>query len=206
MTKLKICGVKTVEEAQGLKEAGVDYIGLNFVPESPRCITLDQAEAIMAVFKGSATQTVALFRNQPVDMVNDYADQLGVDYVQLHGDEDAEYARSMTKPVIKAIAVDPTVSAAELIEIVRSYPAEYFVLDRHEQGRGDIVHTGIARQVVDSAPDKVCLAGGLTPENLPAILAEVHPYAIDISKGVRTGEDIDLAKVQACQKLTEGIL
>ncbi len=152
--KLKICGVKTVEEAEGLKEAGVDYVGLNFVPESPRCITLEQAKAIMDALKDSPVQTVALFRNQPADLVNDYLNQLGVDYVQLHGDEPAEYAQSMQKPVIKAISVDPTVSAAELIDFIKDYPAEYFVLDRHEQGRGDIVGTGIARQVVDFAPDK----------------------------------------------------
>ena len=199
--KLKICGVKTVSEARQLRELGVDYVGLNFIPESPRLISLDAAESIVAALQGSSVKTVALFRNQPSETVNEYASRLGADYVQLHGDESAEYARSVTKPVIKAIAVDPAVSATELIDFTADYPAAYFLLDRHEQGRGDIVGTGIARQVVDCMPDKVCLAGGLTTENLKDVLIKVHPYAIDISRGVRTDEAIDMAKVSRCLEI-----
>lgn len=199
--KLKICGVKTVEEAKALKDAGADYVGLNFVPSSARCITLETAKDIRAVLQGSPVEIVALFRDQPADMVNDYADQLDVDYIQLHGDEPAEYARSLNRPVIKAVAVKPGVSAAELIKTIESYPGAYFVLDRHTQGQGDIVDTGLARQVVDSAPDKVCLAGGLNPDNLADILSKVQPFAIDISSGVRSGDAIDMAKVAQCQQI-----
>jgi phosphoribosylanthranilate isomerase len=199
--KLKICGVKTTAEAEALKAGGVDYIGLNFVPGSKRCIPLETAQDILAVLRGSSVQSVALFQNQPLDMVEEYVRELGVDYVQLHGDESAEYARSLQAPVIKAIAVKPASAPEELIASVKNYPADYFVLDRHTQGRGDIVDSGLARQVIAAAPDKVCLAGGLNPDNLADILAKVQPYAIDISSGVRTGEDIDVCKVTTCLKI-----
>jgi phosphoribosylanthranilate isomerase len=199
--KLKICGVKTVEEAEGLKATNVEYIGLNFVPTSSRCISLETAQEILAVLRNSTIQSIALFQNQPLDMVEEYVRQLNVDYVQLHGDEPAEYARSLQAPVMRAIAVDPTMSANELINFIKNYPADYFVLDRTKQGQGDIVDIGLAKQIMAALPDRICLAGGLNPDNLTSILTKVQPYAIDISSGVRTGDSIDMAKVNDCLKI-----
>ena len=198
MPKLKICGVKTPEEARALKDAGVEYVGLNFVPISPRRISLEQAHAIMAELKDSGTKTVALFQDQPVDMVSEYARELNVDYVQLHGDESPEYARSVAKHVIKAIAVNPEATAEEIIIYIKDYPAEYFVLDRHKQGKGDIVDLELAKRVIEAFPDKIYLAGGLNPDNLAEVLSKVHPYGIDISSGVRTDDTIDISKVKRC--------
>lgn len=195
--KLKICGVKTPEEANALKEVGVEYVGLNFVPSSSRCISLEQAQDIMAALKGSGIHVVALFQDQPIEMVSEYVRELDVDYVQLHGSESPEYARSVPKPVIKAIAVKPGTPADELIKYIQDYPADYFVLDRAQQGKGDLVDTKLAAQIVKEFPDKIYLAGGLNPDNLPAILQQVQPYGIDISSGVRTDEMIDTAKVKS---------
>lgn len=199
--KLKICGVKTVKEAEGLKAAGVDYVGLNFVPASSRCISLETAQDIIAVLKDSPIETVALFQNQPLDMVEEYVRELAVDYVQLHGNESAEYARAVQASVIRAIAVKPTDTAETLNKFMENYPAEYFVLDREKQGKGNIVDLGLAAKVIAAAPNKVCLAGGIDADNLIGILSKVQPYAIDISSGVRTGDSIDMALVAQCQKL-----
>ncbi len=196
--KLKICGVKTPEEAKALKEAGVEYIGLNFVPSSPRCISLEQAKEVMAALKGSGIHVVALFQDQPIDMISEYVRELDVDYVQLHGDESPEYARSVPKPVIKAIAVKPSATPDSIIKLLNNYPADYFVLDRAQQGKGELVDPKLAAKVVKEFPGKIYLAGGLTPDNLPKILQQVQPYGIDISSGVRTGKAIDMAKVKHC--------
>lgn len=201
--KLKICGVKTPEEAKSLMDAGIEYVGLNFVPSSPRCISLEQAQAVMAVLNGSGIKTVALFQDQPVEQVSEYVRELNVDYVQLHGDESPEYARSVTKPVIKAIAVQPGAKAEDIIKYIKDYPADYFVLDRAQQGKGDIVDLKLAQQVIEAYPDKIYLAGGLNPDSLPKILEQVHPYGIDISSGVRTGDKIDIGKITPCLKLIE---
>lgn len=197
--KLKICGVKTPEEAKALKQAGIEYIGLNFVPSSPRCISLEQAQEVMAALKGSGIHVVALFQDQPIDMISEYVRELDVDYVQLHGDESPKYARSVPKPVIKAIAVKPSATPDSIIKLLNNYSAEYFVLDRAQQGKGKPVDPKLAAKVVEAFPGKIYLAGGLTPDNLPGILKHVHPYGIDISSGVRTGDQIDIAKVQRFQ-------
>lgn len=199
--KLKICGVKTVQEAEGLRTAGVDYVGLNFVPTSSRCIPLETAQAILAVLRGSGIKTIALFQDQPLDTAKEYAQQLSVDYVQLHGDETAEYARALKTPVMRAIAVDPSKTAEDLIDFIKNYPADYFVLDRAKQGEGDLVDAAFAQKAVAAFPDKVCLAGGINPDNLAGILAQVQPYAIDISSGVRNGDNIDIAKVKKCLEI-----
>jgi phosphoribosylanthranilate isomerase len=196
--KLKICGVKTAAEAEILKAAHVDYAGLNFVPSSSRCISVEQAQAVMAVLKGSGVGTAALFQDQPIEMVSEYARELSVDYVQLHGGESPEYARSVTKPVIKAIAVRPGARADELIGYIKDYPAEYFVLDRAEQGRGELVDLELAEQIIRAFPGKIYLAGGLGPDNLAEVVSQAHPYGIDISSGVRTAGRIDTNKIQAC--------
>jgi phosphoribosylanthranilate isomerase len=199
--KLKICGVKTPQEANALRDIGVEYVGLNFVPSSSRCISLEQAQDIMAALKGSGIHVVALFQDQPIEMVSEYVRELDVDYVQLHGDEPPEYARSVPKPVIKAIAVKPSYTPDSIIQSLNNYPADYFVLDRAQQGKGDLVDAGLAATIVKEYPGKIYLAGGLTPDNLPRILQQVHPYGIDISAGVRTGHNIDMAKTKACQKM-----
>lgn len=199
--KLKICGVRTTEEAEALKSAGVDYIGLNFVPSSSRHISLERAQDILAVLHNSRIQSIALFQDQPLDMVEEYVRELDVDYVQLHGDEPDEYARSLQTPVMRAIAVSPGKPVAELVDFIKNYPADYFVLDREKQGQGDIVDPETAKRITDAMPGKICLAGGLNPGNLAAVLEKVQPYAIDISSGVRTGDTIDMKKVKECQEI-----
>lgn len=201
--KLKICGVMTVSEIQALEQAGVEYLGLNFVPTSPRCITLEQALTLKKALKSDSVKVVALFCDQPSSLVNEYSAQLAADYVQLHGDESADYARTIEMPLIKAVSVHPEESVHELIGFMSKYPAAYFVLDRHVQGQGAVIDTELVKKAITALPGKVCLAGGLNPENLEDILKKVRPYAIDISSGVRTDHHIDIAKVARCQQIIQ---
>ncbi len=201
LIKLKICGVQTAEEAQQLLEAGVDFIGLNFVPTSARCISIETAESIVTAVRGSNMKVAALFRNQPLQQVHDYAHRLAVDYVQLHGNEPASYATQLAAPVIRAIGVGPDQSADEVNDFIDSYPAEYYVLDRHQQGQGEIVNLAVVNQVVAAHPGKIFLAGGLNPDNIPVILAQVVPFGIDIAGGVRADTTLKMNTVLACVQL-----
>ncbi len=196
--KLKVCGIKTADEARQLAELGVDYIGLNFVPESSRCITLEEAFSVITAAKGSNLQTVALFRDQPLEMVNDYGRRLGIDYVQLHGSEPNDYIGQVEAPVMKAIAADPDKSAAQLLEYLDNSKADYFVLDRQVQGQGPLVSPELVNELTTANPGKIFLAGGLTPENLPTVLSQIKPYGIDIASGVRTNDNLDMSKVTKC--------
>ena len=204
--KLKICGVKSVDEARQLRESGVDLVGLNFIPGSSRFISLEAADEIMAELKSSSIQTVALFAGRPLDEVDDYASRLDVDYIQLHGNEPAEYAKGVNATVIRAIAVDSNQTAQELIKFMQGFPADYFMLDRQRQGQGSIVDLELAAEVISALPDKIFLAGGLNADNLVEVLARVRPYGIDIASGVRDANDgLDIIKVRQCQEILRGL-
>lgn len=196
--KLKICGVKSIREARLLRNSGVDLVGLNFIPSSSRFISLEVAQAVMAELRGGP-QTVALFASRPLDEVNDYVMRLGVDYVQLHGNEPADYAQGIRAKVIRAVPIRTDQSVADLIAFIKSYPADFLVLDRPRQGQGDIIDLGLAAEVCSALPSKIFLAGGLNPDNLKAVLAQVQPYGIDIAGGVRDShDDLDIARVHRC--------
>lgn len=199
--KLKICGVKSADEARQLADLGIDYIGLNFVPSSGRCITVETARLIMAVLKGSTVKVVALFQNQPLAFVNDCAERLGVNYVQLHGEESVEYVHAVLLPVIYAVRIDSIKAPNE----ISNFPADYFVLDRKQQGKGKIVDLSLADEIIAANPSRIFLAGGLSPDNLTTVLAKVHPFGIDISSGVRSGKDIDINKVSNCLQIIEKV-
>jgi phosphoribosylanthranilate isomerase len=200
--KLKICGVKSVEEARQLRKVGVDLIGLNFIPTSKRCITIETAEAIIAEFQGSGIQTVALFADKPIDEVNNYSRRLQINFVQLHGNEPPDYAKQIEASVIRAIPVDPAQPADQLIDFINNFPADYFVLDRQQQGQGDLVNSEQANQIIAANPNKIFLAGGLNPDNLQTLINQTHPYGIDIAAGVRDQNDnLDVARVSRCQEI-----
>jgi phosphoribosylanthranilate isomerase len=197
--KLKICGVTSPAEAKQLSELKVDYIGLNFIPSSSRCISLKTAGLIMKELSGSDAKTVGLFAGFKAHEVNNYAQRLGLDYVQLHGSEPADYAKQIKTPVIRAIAVDPDSSAYDLIRFIDSYPAGFFVLDRPVQGQGDTVNIELASKIISARQDKIFLAGGLGPNNLKDVLGLTRPYGIDIANGVRDNDNnLDITKVMQC--------
>ncbi|MBF0498279.1 MAG: anthranilate phosphoribosyltransferase, partial [Deltaproteobacteria bacterium] len=129
---VKICGLRREEEADWVEQMGVDLAGLNFVPTSKRCITLGQAESIRS--RLLLTKAVGLFRDQDVELVNKITTVLKLDYIQLHGREDADYISRCQAPVIKNM---PLRDQAD-IDLARSYlPAVRHVLfDGSEPGQG----------------------------------------------------------------------
>lgn len=184
--KLKICGVQSVEEAVQLAEMGVDFIGLNFVPGSSRRIDFETGQAIAATLKHVPVKIVILFQNQPLNLVQKYIQAINPAFVQLHGDETDEFIGVLDAPVIKSITQnDQTVSSL----------AQYYLLDRNIRGHGPPVEMGFAKKIIATYPDRVFLAGGLTPDNLPNILASLKPFAVDIAAGVRTEHKLDFDKV-----------
>ncbi|HZL07926.1 MAG TPA: phosphoribosylanthranilate isomerase [Candidatus Dormibacteraeota bacterium] len=200
--KLKICGVKSITEAKLLRDCGIDLIGLNFIPSSSRYISFETAQAIISELEDSGVQITALFAGKPLEEINDYANRLRVDYVQLHGNEPAEYAKGINAKVIRAIGVESGQSAAELIKFINGFPADYFVLDRFRQGHGELIDAELAAEVIAAEPDKIFLAGGLSPDNLAVRLAQTNPYGIDIAGGVRDNDDkLEIAKVKRCVQI-----
>jgi phosphoribosylanthranilate isomerase len=203
VTRLKICGLRDPANAVVAAEAGADFLGFNFVPGVRRQITPSRAREIIDHLRRSrgadTPKLVGLFADQPLDEVNRTLRECGLDMAQLCGDEPPDYWAGVAAPVIKQIKVrDGAVeSPAAAVEAVRD-AGHAAMLDRYEAGAlggtGRRFDWGVAREIAHQ--HDVVLAGGLTPGNVADAIAEVRPWAVDVSSGVETDGVKDPAKIR----------
>lgn len=179
--RVKICGLTSVEDAVAAVEAGADAVGFVLYKESPRCISVDQAQEIIRHLPPFVT-TVGLFVNQPTHWVRVMADRCGVDTFQFQGDETPEYCEGFSQRAIKAIRVRDGTSFNRMAE----YRVRAFVLDAYREGEyggtGQTFDWDLA--VTAKAHGRIILAGGLTPDNVADAIRRVRPFAVDVSSGV----------------------
>jgi phosphoribosylanthranilate isomerase len=176
--RVKICGVTTAEDARVCAEAGADAIGLNFWPGSKRCVGVERAAEIASALPGQVSK-VGVFVGAPREEIEHTVAAVGLDAIQLHGDESPEDCRGFTVPVIKALRVNDTLGAID--EAVARYDVAWVLLDSAAGG------SGIAfdwRRALGVAPGRLYLAGGLRPENVAEAVRLVRPYAVDTASGV----------------------
>jgi phosphoribosylanthranilate isomerase len=195
--RIKVCGITHPDDAAAAVDAGVDLIGLNFVPGSPRALTVDQAEKISARVAG-AVERVAVFSNATLDQIQRLMRRVDLERVQFHGDETEEDIEMVDLPVIKAVR------GADL-EAAEQFPSAILLLDHPTEGggRGKAWNWSEASQLISAGID-VILAGGLNPENVAQALADVGdvlPWGVDVATGV-DGEGFrkDPAKIVAFVK------
>jgi phosphoribosylanthranilate isomerase len=203
MAKIKICGLRRLDDALLATELGASALGFVFWPSSPRFIDPYRARPIIAALPPFVT-TVGVFVNQPWEFVTEVSRLLGLGAVQLHGDEPAEvYARSAWR-VIKAVPVagdDRTLASR-----VAAVPSHTTVLlDAHDPikrgGTGRPIDWTQAADVSRRRP--IILSGGLNAENVSAALEAVEPYAVDVSSGVESAPGIkDATKMRALFEAT----
>lgn len=181
MTRVKICGIASVEDAAAAVDAGADALGLIFVPGTPRHVAPDAAAAIVERLP-PLVAVVGVFVDRPLDEVLRIVAALRLHAVQLHGEEAEDFSRRMPVPVIRAIRVRDGASLGPL----RTYPADAFLLDAHVEGRyggtGRTVSWDLAVQAKGRRP--LFLSGGLRPETVAEAVRRVRPYGVDVSSGV----------------------
>jgi phosphoribosylanthranilate isomerase len=181
MSKVKICGITNLVDAQAAVIAGADALGFVFYEQSPRNISPQKAAAIIAQLP-PFVQTVGLFVDDEAERVNWTANFCGLDLIQLHGTESPDYCLDVNRRIIKAFRVK---DAASLAGIGR-YAVAAYLLDAWSPdapgGTGLTFDWSLARDAAGSRP--IILAGGLTPDNVRAAVQTVQPYAVDVSSGV----------------------
>ncbi len=193
MTRVKVCGIRTLEEALAAVEAGVDAIGFVFAP-SPRRIAPEEARRI-ALLLPPFVSKVGVFVNSPRSEVSAIASFCRLDALQFHGEEEPADCLGWELPVIKAVRVRDAGSIARLPE----YRVSAFLLDAWDPARhggtGKSFPWELALEAKRYGP--VILAGGITPENAAAAVRCVRPYAVDVSSGVETEGRKDPEKIKA---------
>lgn len=195
-TRVKICGFTRSADALEAARLGADAIGLVFHERSPRAVTIERAEAIVAGLPPFVT-TVGLFVDEDPALVHAAATRLGLDLLQFHGDEAPGYCRGFGRPYIKAIRVRPDTDLA--VEAGRYADARGLLLDAYHPD----AHGGTGMQFdwseVRVPPDvSLILAGGLHAGNVRAGIAALRPSAVDVSSGVESAKGIkDAGKMAA---------
>lgn len=193
MTKVKICGLMELAHVQVAIESGADAIGFVFA-KSRRQVTVMQAKKLAAAVPPGVLK-IGIFVNESIKEVERIAKEVPLDMVQLHGDEDPVYARSVSFPTIKALSI----ANEEDINRAIQYEVDYFLFDAPGvEFRGGSGHsfdwTLLAKSNIST--DKVILAGGLSEENINEAINLVNPYMVDVSSGVEKGHRKDAEKIR----------
>lgn len=201
--KVKICGAQTAAGAKAIEESGADMIGFLFA-ESRRRVTAQQAEEI-AESLTSGIKKVGVFVNATKEEIEDTVARVGLDYVQLHGDEDAGFAKSLDARIIKVFPSNSDTGFKEMFE----FPADFILIDSGTKNmRGGTGKTFDWSNLKDENIDKdrLILAGGLKQDNVAAAHKQVAPYAVDLSSGAETDGVKDPEKIKGIMKKIRGVV
>jgi len=193
--KTKICGIQSIQDAQIVLQSGADFIGINFVRNSKRLVTLDRGREIIQYIHstGSDCKTVGVFQNQTCDYINMLSGNVGLDLVQLHGDETPEFCTCIERPVIKAFSLEPRFDVEKTSQHMNKYKVAHFLVDRDVQGEGELLQISQLKELAKRT--SFFLAGGLTPDNVQSIARNVNPFGLDVAGGVESDQKIDQKKV-----------
>ena len=188
---VKICGIRTPEEARVALDSGADFLGFNFWFQSPRYCEPATAREII---KGLSTsvQVIGVFVNERKETVARLAEELGLSAVQLHGDESPEYCNDLSRswrssaegpePIIKAFRVTRDFDPG----VIAGYKLRMALLDASVSGlyggTGRVFDWKVAIAAKSYAP--VMLAGGLDSQNVGEAITRARPAAIDVCSGV----------------------
>jgi len=182
--KVKICGITNWTDARRAVEAGAQFLGFNFYRPSPRYIQVAAARRIIRRLPDGIA-AVGVFVNESEANMLAIARRVGLDYLQLHGDEPPEQVARLKREiaVIKAIRVRDSFRPKQLDSFGR---ASAILLDgfdaRRHGGTGKTFNWNLARG--SNGSRRIFLAGGLTPENVAEAIRVARPYAVDVCSGV----------------------
>lgn len=188
MVKIKICGITTPKDAEAAVEAGADFLGFVFRAGTRRALDPAASGWIRGV---GGVEKVGVFLDAPLDEVERVREGVGLDWVQLHGDEPDSYLDALGERVIRRIPVRSGIDWDRVVQLADR------CLPLFDPGAGDGVAWGW--QVLLQMPPGIRfgLAGGLTPDNVADVVRTVGPYLVDVSSGVEAAPGIkDHARVR----------
>ena len=184
-TRVKVCGITRLEDAQLAVELGAVALGFNFYPPSPRFIAPNAARSIIERLPLLVLPVGVYADETDSGRVAGIAHEAGVRAVQLHGPHFPSSDGTLAGyPIIRAVAVDDAFS----VEMLRNIGGQTFLLDAYHPdlrgGTGTPFDWTLARKAAEYGT--IILAGGLTPENVGRAISQVHPFAVYVASGVES--------------------
>ncbi|MQG19478.1 MAG: phosphoribosylanthranilate isomerase [SAR202 cluster bacterium] len=213
MTKLKICGLKELDNVLTAIDSNVDYIGFVFVPNSKREISSKKATTIIKNIKRKKPNLkqkfVGVFANQSPEEISEIISNCGLDMVQLCGDENESFWSKIPTAIIKQIKINENIPLNELLNQIEP---EIEKINQHNHialldkkikgihgGGGEKFNWEIAKILTKN--HEFILAGGLTPKNIKSAIESVQPWGVDVSSGVETENSKDNNKISDFSKI-----
>lgn len=185
MTKVKICGITNLEDAQASIDAGCDALGFVFYKKSPRYIAPGQVKSIIKNLPENIPR-IGVFVNSKEKTIKKIARDCGLDILQFHGGESAEFCRKFRGyKIIKAISVKDKVE----LKHVLSYNPFAYLFDAYSEskpgGTGKKFDWKLIRHL-SHIKKPIFLSGGLNSRNVKRAIEMAHPDWVDVSSGVET--------------------
>jgi phosphoribosylanthranilate isomerase len=193
---VKICGIRTLKDAEACVEAGASALGLNFWSGTPRQVDLATARAIAEALS-DAVELVAVFVDASLEEIRHVREITKIPWVQLHGSEPAELVSALGPRAYKAVGVADAVDVRGAL----AFPGPKLLLDARVPGAmpGGTGHAFDWSLAIEVAREReLILAGGLHPGNVAEAVRRVHPWRVDVASGVESAPGVkDHALVRA---------
>jgi len=203
VVKVKICGLRRLEDIYYANQLQPDFIGFVF-SESKRRVDLKEALEFVKRLK-EGIKKVGVFVNEPIEKVMEIAEKLKLDVLQFHGDETQEYIDNFKNfTVWKAIRIRSNLDLKKTGE----FKVDAFLFDSFSEkgygGTGEVFDWNILKAYKREIP--VVLSGGLKEENVEEAIKLVRPYAVDVSSGVEVGGYKDFNKMKSFIEKVRGVV
>ena len=203
MVKIKICGLRRLEDIEIVNKYKPDYIGFVFA-ESPRKVSFEEARELSGLLSEDIVP-VGVFVNEHMKLIVDLFKEGIIEIAQLHGDEDEKYIKDLKDksieetgkeiPVINAIEIKDNTDFNDTVLEWRDSLSDYFILDSGK-GSGKTFDWSLIDKNSEFFKNSIFLAGGLNSENLTSAIEEFDPFAVDLSSSVETDGFKDEEKIK----------
>lgn len=193
MTKVKICGLTEEAHVREAVEAGANAIGFVFAP-SRREISIDAAKKLAEIIPESVLK-IGVFVNASHEVLRETYQTVGLDYIQLHGEETPEFIQEVGLPSIKAFSVKEKADVEKALQ----YDVDYYLFDAPGiayKGGSGIPFDWALLQNTSIPKEKLILAGGLHKENVQEAIHRIQPFMVDVSSGVEVNQRKDERAIQ----------
>jgi len=183
ITKVKICGITNYDDAVAAMDMGADLLGFNFYPKSPRFLTKEKAADIIDKLPGFI-DTAGIFVNASIDEIHETSSFCNLDWVQLHGDENPDFCRSLLSHNVKTMKAI-RVKDEKDIEKADGFFTDAILLDAFNPDKYGGTGLTFDWNIIGHMGKRVFLAGGINPDNA-ARAVELGVYGIDVCSGVES--------------------
>jgi len=183
VTKVKICGITNYDDAVAAIDMGADLLGFNFYPDSPRYVTPEQAKGIINKLPGFI-DTAGVFVNASIERIHETNVVCQLDWVQLHGDEDPDFCRSLLSDNVKTMKAIRVKDQTD-IERADSFFTDAVLLDAFDPDKYGGTGLTFDWNVIGHIGKRVFLAGGINPDNA-AEAVRLGVYGIDVCSGIES--------------------